>query len=593
MNNKTVRIGNASGFWGDEPTALLQQLQKGKLRYVVADYLAEVSMSILAKQQAKNPDLGYIPDFLEHLTIAKDFLHQPVKIITNAGGNNPVQCAAAVNQLLKSWGIEKKVMAVTGDNILSVINHWQKNNSTLFANLETNESLAKIADKLVAANVYTNSEGILACLEIGADIVITGRASDSALVIGPLRYEFEWSETDFNKLGAAMIAGHIIECGAQATGGNFTDWLSVENMDTIGFPIIEMQANGDFWVTKPENTGGLVSVNTVKEQLVYEIANPKAYYGPDVIADISEVTIEEAGENKVLVKGSQGHPPTPFWKISAAYSDGLKAVGGLMIPGPNALAKAERLKDIFWKKLAYIPFSKTNTQFIGYNATATETGILNEPNEILIQFVAFSNSKLHLQAFAKQIAAMILVGPQGLAVVGGRPKPQEVVRYWPALCPVNQINLTCWQIDTDKQSVVKKIHPTEHQGKYIEPLATAAFCVSEEDASVSKEWVELNKICLARSGDKGNTSNIGVIARSPEAFYFLEKHLTPELLKQWFKGVALGNIERFDIPNLHAFNFFLAEALDGGGTFSGRIDAQGKSLASWLLRQKMEVPIAI
>ncbi|MFY8005523.1 MAG: acyclic terpene utilization AtuA family protein, partial [Chitinophagaceae bacterium] len=431
------------------------------------------------------------------------------------------------------------------------------------------------------------------CLEMGADIIITGRASDSALVIGPLRYEFQWKETDYNKLGAAMIAGHIIECGAQATGGNFTDWLSVEQMDTIGFPIIEMQENGDFWVTKPEDTGGLVSINTVKEQLVYEIANPKAYYGPDVTADISAISIENAGENKVLVKGCQGHAPTPFWKISAAYTDGWKAVGGLMIPGPNALAKAERLSNIFWKKLANIPFSKTNTQFIGYNATAAAFGQLNEPNEILIQFVAFSHNKQHLQTFAKQIAAMILVGPQGLAVVGGRPKPQEVVRYWPALCPVNQISLTCWLIENDKQSIVKTIQPTEHQGEYVEPLALEECNVPEDAASVAKEWITLGNICLARSGDKGNTSNIGVIARSPEVFAYLQKHLTPTLLKQWFKDVALGKIERFDIPNLYAFNFFLADALDGGGTFSGRIDAQGKSLASWLLQQKMEVPLAI
>jgi hypothetical protein len=591
--NKIIRIGNASGFWGDEPTALRQQLSGGSLDYIVSDYLAEVSMSILAKQQVKNPEAGYITDFINHLSLAKDFLSGPAKIITNAGGNNPRGCAIAICSKLKEWGIIKKVMAVEGDNLFPEINQlMQQGNS--FDNLETGAPFSDIKDKLVTANVYTSSEGILKALEQGADIVITGRASDSALTIGPLRFEFGWAATNYAMLGAGMIAGHIIECGAQVTGGNFTDWETVPGMDTIGFPIIEMNKDGSFIVTKHPGTGGMVTVNTVKEQLVYEIGDPEKYSGPDTTADLSYVKIVQVAKDKVKVTGCNGTPPPDTWKVSMAFVDGYKAVGGLMLSGPETLAKANQLKDVFWKKLG-LSFRKTATQFVGFNSVHTGFLMPVEPNELLVQFTAFDEDKSKLEAFSKQIAAMILVGPQGLAAIGGRPGIQEVVRYWPSLVRSKDITFSLYEIDgTDHPANISKFSPsipeTINPGN---PAKKVSQNVPFKEDQGSTQKVKLKTLCLARSGDKGNTVNIGVIARSEIIYHYLYETLTPGQLEEWFHNVCAGTITRYELPTLSAFNFLLTEALDGGGTYSGRMDPQGKTFAAALLDHEIIVPSSI
>lgn len=592
--NKIIKIGNASGFWGDEPTALRQQLSGGSLDYIVSDYLAEVSMSILAKQQVKNPEAGYITDFINHLTLAKDFLSGSAKIITNAGGNNPRGCAIAISRKLKEWGIFKKMMAVEGDNLILEINQLiQQGNS--FDNLETGEPFSDIKDKLITANVYTSSEGILKALEQGADIVITGRASDSALTIGPLRFEFGWAATNYAMLGAGMIAGHIIECGAQVTGGNFTDWEIVPSMDTIGFPIIEMNEDGSFIVTKHPGTGGMVTVNTVKEQLVYEIGDPEKYVGPDIIADLSGVEIVQVEKDKVKVTGCNGNPPPVTWKVSMAFEDGFKAMGGLMLSGSDALAKANQLKEIFWKKLG-LTFRKTATQFVGFNSIHAGFSKPVEPNELLVQFTAFDEDKSKLEAFSKQVAAMILVGPQGLAAIGGRPGIQEVVRYWPSLVKSKDITFSLYEIDDSDQQVLStlKFNPsipyTIDPGSPIKKVSQKIACKEDKGAKLK---VKLKILCLARSGDKGNSVNIGVIARSATIYQYLYEHLTPGLLNEWFHAVCAGTITRYELPTLLAFNFLLTEALDGGGTYSGRMDPQGKTFAAALLDHELLVPSSI
>ena len=592
--NKIIKIGNASGFWGDEPTALYQQLSGGNLDYIVSDYLAEVSMSILAKQQVKNPEAGYITDFTDHLTLAKDFLSGSAKIITNAGGNNPRGCAIAISRKLKEWGILKKIMAVEGDNLFPEIDQLIRQGNS-FDNLETGAPFSDIKNKLVAANAYTSSEGILKALENGADIVITGRASDSALTIGPLRFEFGWAANDYHLLGAGMIAGHIIECGAQVTGGNFTDWQIVPGMDTIGFPIIEMEADGSFIVTKHYGTGGMVSVNTVKEQLVYEIGDPEKYVGPDTTADLSNVQIVQVEKDKVRVTGCSGNAPPLTWKVSMAFEDGFKAVGGLMLSGPEIIAKANQLKYIFWKKLG-LSFRKTATQLIGFNSIHAGFSNPVEPNELLVQFTAYDEDKKKLVAFSRQIAAMILVGPQGLAATGGRPGIQEVVRYWPSLVKNKDITFSLYEIDGTDQKVLNILKFNPFIPGIINPGCPEKRVSHKIDCREDRETklkVKLKILCLARSGDKGNTVNIGVIARSEVIYHYLYEYLTPGVLIEWFHAVCDGKVTRYELPNLLAFNFLLTEALDGGGTYSGRTDPQGKTFAAALLDHDILVPSSI
>ena len=589
----SVRIGNASGFWGDEPTALRDQLAGGPLDYVVLDYLAEVSMSILSKQQAKNTEAGFIADFIEHIILAKEVISKPVKIITNAGGSNPKACAIAVAKALKTFGVSKRIFYVEGDNLVPDLEELIfKGND--FSNLETQSPFSEVKASVVSANAYTNSEGIVKALEKGADIVICGRASDSALCIGPLKFEFGWKSDDYKLLGAAMIAGHIIECGAQACGGNFTDWHLVQGMENIGFPIIEFYPDGHFIVTKHPNTGGMVTINTVKEQLVYEIANPQQYFGPDVIADITGVTMEQVEENKVLVKGGSGFPPPKTWKVSLAFQDGYKCVGGLMISGPNILDKADRIKSTFWKKLG-LSFEKSATQYVGFDSIHQSFPSPAAPNEMLLQFVAFDKDKVKLTAFSKQIAAMILVGPQGIAAAGGRPKIQDVIRYWPTLVQSKDLNIN-----------VNELDPEMENGQLIEtfiPFQPSDFItldsnitVTESNSDDSKEkmrLVKLREICLARSGDKGNTSNIGVIARSQPIYDYLSSTLTAPKVKECFKNDCFGTVTRYDLPKLLAFNFMLTQVLDGGGTYSAKNDPQGKTFAASLLENEIMVPESI
>lgn len=588
---KTVRIGNSSGFWGDEPLAMRRQVLTGKLDYLTADYLAEVSMSILAKQQQRAPDLGYVTDFLDHIRLAADALkdHFP-KMVTNAGGNNPVGCGQAVQKLLVELGFKKRVMAVSGDNLMSLIP--ELSNKEEFAHLETGAAFDRIADRLVAANAYTGSEGIVKALEMDADVVITGRASDSALTIGPLMYEMGWAMDDWDKLAAAMVAGHVIECGAQACGGNFTDWETIDNWKEMGYPIIEMQADGSFLVTKGEGTGGLVNQWTVKEQLVYEIADPRAYMGPDVIADLSRVQVEDIGPELVRVSGVKGQSAPPRWKVSMVYRDGYKAVGAVMIGGLAAYKKAQLVDKIFWERFPF-PFDKRASNFIGADSLGAALG-RKEGNEILLQFVAHDADRSKLERFIKEIAGLILAGPQGMAAYGGRPKIQEVFAYWPCLVHSNNLPQFIWAID-DKGEVNKLKEFVPASAINQKPLTPEPPEVPSADFSLLRPFkggveVGMKDLCLARSGDKGNNANLGVLARNEQVYKYLKSHLDPGVIGKWLEDLCEGEITRYELDGLMGFNFMLEKALDGGGTRSTRADPQGKMLAAAVLAQRVYVP---
>jgi hypothetical protein len=444
MKEKII-IASGQGFWGDLVDAPLHQAKGGKIDYLVMDYLAEVTMSILQKQKLKNPAFGYardIPPLMEKLLpLMKE---KKFKVITNGGGVNPEYCREEIFKVAKKLGLKNlKIGVVTGDDILDRINELISKGIEL-NNMETGESAVSVKEKLLSANVYLGAAPVVECLKAGADIVITGRVTDTGLTLAPMIYEFGWDMNNFDLMAAGTVAGHILECGGQASGGNFLgDWKSVPDMANIGFPIAEAYPNGEIVITKHEGTGGLVSVDTVSEQLVYEIGNPKDYITPDCIADFTSIKLENTGENRVRVYNVKGMPATAYYKVSMSYLDGYSASGSLTYCAPDALEKAKAADDILRKRLKNLDlkFDEIRTEFQGYNAChGPLADEIPEPNEVVLRIGVRSHDKESVERFGKEIAPLILTGPPGVTgFAGGRPKPSEVVAYWPALIPKTEV----------------------------------------------------------------------------------------------------------------------------------------------------------
>ncbi|MFN8436407.1 MAG: acyclic terpene utilization AtuA family protein [Cytophagales bacterium] len=588
----SVRIANSSGFWGDDPEAMKRQAMQGGIDYIVSDYLAEVSMSILQKQQAKNPEAGFILDFIKHFTEAAPYLvAHKIKVVTNAGGNNPKACAEALLKALEPQGWKPKIGIVEGDNIMPYLDDLVKSGEE-FNHFETGKALGEMSGRIKSANAYIGIPALLKALQQDIDVLITGRATDSAVAIAPMVYELGWETTDWDKIGAGMIAAHIIECGGQATGGNFTDWHLIKDWNQMGFPIIEMHKDASFYVYKHPNTGGLVSVNTVKEQLVYEIADPANYYSPDVIADLRFLNVTQVEEHKVLVTGAKGKSPSPYYKMSMSYEAGFKAVGSIIISGENAVEKAQVFEKIFWERIPF-KLDKTNTEMVGYNACHKSMITSSESNEILLRFHALDTDRKKIEYFTYQIAPLILSGPQGVAVTGGRPDIQTVSAYWPALLHKKFVPLSVYVFRNNSWEFIEQITVDTPQETVKEESETNILRTrSAKPIEFNEEYVKvkLHKLCLSRSGDKGNTSNIGLIARNEEIYNYLKEYLKPEFVKYWFRDLCFGEIIRYELPGLNAFNFMLYDALDGGGTTALRIDAQGKTFAAALLAQEIYIP---
>lgn len=590
-----IRIANAGGFWGDDLKVLKRQLEGGPLDYISADYLAEITMSILKKQQNRNPELGYVTDFVDQIEESAELiLDKDVCILSNAGGINPEGCAREIQKRLEKKGIQLKIAVIEGDNITDRLNDWFPETEQL-SNMETGERFDSVKDKIQSANAYLGIPPLLKALEAKPNIIIAGRVTDTSITMAPMIHEFGWAQNDWDKLASGLVAGHIIECGAQGGGGNFTDWEKIETWTNFGYPIVEAYPNGSFIVTKHDNTGGYISAETVKEQLVYEMGDPANYISPDVVADFRTIHVEDAGENKVKISGIKGRPSTPFLKVSMAYEDGYKAVGSIILSGGNALQKAILFSDIFWQRLG-IEFEKTNTEFVGYNACHLNLAQEIDPNEILLRFSVYDHDKEKLSEFGKSIAPLILSGPPGVAVTGGRPRPQQVMSYYPTLI--------------SKENIRTKVRIVEAEGTISSESEQDALSGFESDSSIEDSHKQisseenkaadifnsnlqgypLKKIAYARSGDKGDTANIGVIARSEKAYDFLKEHLTAQLIQNMFSEHCQGNVIRYEMENILALNFLLEESLDGGGTKSLMIDAQGKTYAPALLNQTFPIP---
>ncbi len=438
-----IRIASGQGFWGDLIDAPYTQVTAGQVDYLVMDYLAEVTMSILQKQKNKNPKLGYardIPELMDRiLPICKE---KNIKVITNGGGVNPEACAEAVIEVARKHKIGNlKIAVVLGDNILDRIDNVISNGCQL-NNMETGEPVSIVKDKLLSANVYFGAMPIVEALNMGADIVITGRTTDTGLTLAPMIYEFGWSKIDYNLLSAGTVAGHILECGGQASGGNLlADWRSVPEIENIGFPIAEAYPDGNIIITKHQSLGGKVTIETVSEQLVYEIGDPKNYITPDCVADFTSIKLDEVGKDRIRVYGIKGNPETEFYKVSCSYSSGYSAVGTLTYSWPDSLSKAKQADQILRKRLENLnlKFDEIRTEFVGYNSChgplATK---LDEDkiNEVMLRVAVRGSDYNSIERFGKEIAPLILTGPPSVTgFAGGRPKPADVVAYWPALIP--------------------------------------------------------------------------------------------------------------------------------------------------------------
>jgi len=445
---QSIRIASGQGFWGDLPTAPVAQVRNGPVDYMMMDYLAEVTMSILQKQKMREPKLGYAKDIVPLFEeILPDVVNKNIRVITNGGGVNPIACRDAifaVAEKLKIRGL--KVGVVLGDDILGEIDRLGAQGIEL-DNMENGESLQSIRPNVISANVYFGAFPIVEALQQGAQIVITGRTTDTGLTLAPMIYEFGWNASDWNKLAAGTVTGHILECGGQASGGNFSgDWRSVPDLAHIGFPIAEAHPDGTVVITKHDRTGGLVSSATVKEQLVYEIGDPKNYITPDCIADFTTIQLKDAAANRVEVSGVKGKPATNFYKVSMSYFDGYTAFGTLTYAWPDALEKASKADEILRIRLSdlHLNFDEIRTEFLGYDSCF---GPLAENaqtmNEVVLRMGVRSRDKEAVNRFSKELAPLILTGPPAVTgFAGGRPKPSEVIAYWPALIPKSAVTPT-------------------------------------------------------------------------------------------------------------------------------------------------------
>ena len=590
--DKVVRVGCGAGFWGDTPEGPAQLVRHGGIDYLILDYLAEITMSILARMKSKRPEMGYATDFVGLVAgpLARDIADKRIRIVTNAGGVNLDACRDALSTAFKEAGVDLRIAVVHGDDLID------RADALRAADVREMASGAALPEALASVNAYLGAFAIAQALDAGADIVLTGRVVDSALALGPLIHEFRWRASDFDKLAAGSLAGHVLECGTQATGGIFTDWHTVDGWDRMGFPIAECSADGSFTLTKPAGTGGLVSTETVAEQIVYEVGDPAAYLLPDVTCDFSTVRLSQSGPDRVLVAGARGRPPTETLKVSATYADGYRAATTMMVAGRDAVAKAQAVGAAILKRsetlmaeAGFAGFSETSVEILGAEDTYGAASRSRATREVVLKIAARHQDKNALRLFGREIYPAATAMAQGLTgFAGGRPDPQPVIRLFSFLLDKTQVPVS---VEMDGETTVHVADAPAPDGI---GWATASPRFEPEDPrtplSVAQADVPLIALAHGRSGDKGDIANIGILARRSDFVPLLRDQVTADVVRAYFAHIVTGAVERFEWPGLNGFNFLLHGGLGGGGVASLRHDPQGKAYAQMLLDLPVRVP---
>ena len=591
MRKKKLRIGGASGYWGDASSSTKFLLAEENLDVLVYDYLAEITMAIMARANLKDETLGYATDFVFEVLDQNlaEISNQKVKVVSNAGGMNPIACASAIEALIKKQGLDLKVGVVLGDNLLNRASDFQIDAPTeMFSKRNFPEK-----DSITSINAYLGAFPIAKLLNEGIDIVITGRCVDSALTLGACISFFNWNENDLDLLAAGSLVGHLIECGTQVTGGNFTDWKSISGgFEKIGYPIAEISSDGKALIQKPTGSGGIINFGTVAEQLVYEIGDPANYILPDVTCDFSSVKIKEVSSNSVEVSGAKGYQPPDTLKVCLTYSDGYRGGHLYGFYGMEAVKKAEAYSHAVisrakadLRNINLDDFTEVSTEILGSEAQFGKASKGQNNREVFVKIAVKHPSPKGVDIMLKAATGLGLSSPPGLSgFAGARPKPTPVLALFSFLISKEKVPIST----KTGLANAEKFNTFELGGKLVERdnvKPPSHFYTSEKTM-----FLPLVALAYSRSGDKGDKVNIGVIARSPELYPFLWSILTEVKVKNIFEHFLKGPVERFPIPGFNAINFVLSQALGGGGTTSLRNDPQGKGYGQILLSTEVLVP---
>ncbi|MEH3036455.1 MAG: DUF1446 domain-containing protein [Sphingomonas adhaesiva] len=595
---KVIRIGGAGGFLGDSSVAAPQLLRAGGLDYIVLDYLAEATMAPLGQLKRARPDQGYARDFTEWVwrDNLREIKAQGVRIVTNAGGVNPQACRERMERIAAEAGVSFRIAIVTGDDLIARVPD--------FAATGTREMFGgqpfPDPEKVWTANAYLGGAPIAAALAAGADVVITGRVVDSALTLGPLMHEFGWTAQDHDRLAAGSLAGHVIECGAQATGGLFTDWEAVPDWAHIGYPVIECHANGDFVVTKPAGTGGLVCVPAVAEQILYEVGDPQGYALPDVVCDFSQVRVEPAGDARVRVTGARGYPPSGRLKTCVTYEKGFRFIGIMPVVGRDAARKAQRQAEAVILRVGEMlrdrnlpPLRATRVELLGTEASygAQADPALAATREVVARIGAEHDDEAALALMMREFdspTTSMSVGSTGW--FGARPTISPVAQVFSFLVPGDTVTATVSIGGTDHAVAAPAPARPFAPAMVVPPAVDDTAPVEEEDMVE----VPLIRVAWARSGDKGDAFNVGVIARRAEVLPWIRAALTPDAVRAFFahefEGASAPEVRRYDLPGMNAINLHCIQSLGGGQFASLRLDPLAKGKAQQLLDMPIRLP---
>ena len=582
-----VKIGCWAAFWGDTDQAVAQLLTVPDLDYLVSDYLSEITMALLARAYAKDPSAGYVGDAVTALKpVLGEIARRGIKVVTNAGALNPAACAQALRALIQEAGLDLRVAAVCGDNLLSRADEIVSGASKDMFTGET------IPPGLGSLNVYVGAFPIAQALDEGAHIVVAGRCVDAAVVLGPLIHEFGWKPDDYDRLSAGALAGHIIECGPQCTGGNHTDWQRVPGWDDMGYPIARVTPDCVIEISKPDGTGGLISPATVGEQILYEIGDPGAYLLPDVTCDWRQVQVVQSGPNLVRVTNAKGSTPTTTYKATCTVTDGFRVMATAMFAGMEASGRARRAAHAavsrasrLMREAGFEDPSETSIEVIGAGTTSGELA-LRPADEVVVKVGLRHPDKRALEIFAREFVTLALVAQGMTGLFSGRPSVSPVFKVLHLLVPKSDVPL---MLDWGDRSQPLDVA----LGSSDAVIATPPM--SEPEAagppSSTEITVPLRALAWARSGDKGDKANIGVIARRPEFLSILRDQVTCARVAQLFAHYLQGPVQRWELPGQNAINLLLDAVLGGtGGTSTLRYDPQGKSYAAMLLAMPVRVP---